>query len=57
MKISTARICLDCDEVFDGATGGFYRTVCPACASKETVLLSKFLPAMGASLFPEEKGG
>ncbi len=64
MKVSTARLCIDCDELFDGDAKGFYRTICPSCTSKETVLLTKFLPAKGITpkegvkpMRPESKGG
>ncbi len=57
MKVSTARICLDCDEVFDGDAKGFYRSVCPSCANKETVLLSKFLQPLPVLKIRKEEVG
>jgi RNA polymerase subunit RPABC4/transcription elongation factor Spt4 len=39
MKIITAAICANCDEIYDTA---LYR-VCPACASDTSMFISKFL--------------
>lgn len=50
MKLSGARICVECEEVFD-----YYRTllagtgnarVCPSCLSTSTVLLSRWVQTM-----------
>lgn len=40
MKLRTASICIDCDEVFEGS-GSDLR--CPVCASRVTAFLSKWL--------------
>jgi hypothetical protein len=38
MHLSTARLCLDCDEIHDAQT-------CPACASNAFTFLSRWVPA------------
>jgi hypothetical protein len=38
MNLSTARLCLDCDEVHDGQ-------VCPVCASETFTFISRWIPA------------
>jgi hypothetical protein len=38
MQLSTARLCLDCDEVHDAQ-------VCPVCASETFAFLSRWVPA------------
>jgi hypothetical protein len=52
MKLSSARLCLQCDELFErypdfdmnGKIIG-YRSDCPACGNTHTVPLTKWLPA------------
>ena len=39
MKVATAKICLDCDELFT-------EEECPECLNKEYVFLSKWLPPL-----------
>ncbi len=43
MKIIQTRICIDCEEVFEKGA----RT-CPACASRMTILLSKWVPPISS---------
>ncbi|RJQ21993.1 MAG: hypothetical protein C4560_02930 [Nitrospiraceae bacterium] len=50
MKLATARVCIQCEEIFDhirtlqAGTGD--ARVCPSCLSKSTVLLSKYVQTM-----------
>ena len=39
MKIDSAKICIDCNEVFDGDE----HTDCPRCASTVTVWLDRWI--------------
>jgi hypothetical protein len=43
MKLRDARLCADCDEVYE-ATGLYSR--CPACASEAFTLVSRYVPTL-----------
>ena len=43
MKVSTVRVCLDCDGVFEGA-------ICPDCAGKSSVPLSKYFKSQNSTV-------
>lgn len=40
MKLSTARFCPDCNEVFTNIGSLISKTSCPNCTNRSTVLLS-----------------
>lgn len=43
MKLRDARLCVDCDEVYEATR---LYSVCPACASKAFTLVSRFVPTL-----------
>ena len=45
MQLRVARLCLDCEEVHDGAS-------CPTCASEAFAFLSRWVPAPERRLRP-----
>jgi hypothetical protein len=48
MQLRVARLCLDCEEVHDGAS-------CPVCASEAFAYLSRWVPAPERRVRPRPK--
>jgi hypothetical protein len=42
MRLTTARLCLDCEEIH-------HDELCPACASETSVYLTRWIPQIGPS--------
>ncbi len=40
MKLAVARICIDCEEIYEGGM------VCPSCTSKSGIPLSRWIQTM-----------
>jgi len=40
MKLADARICIDCEEIYEGSI------ICPACTAKSGIPLSKWIQTM-----------
>jgi len=53
MRLSVARLCLDCEEIHEGA-------ICPVCSSETFAFLKRWVPASateaGSSRSVQEKG-
>ncbi len=43
MKLDRARLCVDCEEVFDGSENGRYRSGCPRCGSAQSFFIARWL--------------
>lgn len=55
MKLRDARLCADCDEVYE-ATGLYSR--CPACASEAFTLVSRYVPTLAEfEMWVDERQG
>lgn len=56
MKLRDARLCVDCELIFDQLRsmicGKADFTQCPECGSKSTLLLSTIIPTMAACSKP-----
>jgi hypothetical protein len=50
MRLTTARLCLDCEEIHHDES-------CPACASEASVYLARWIPQMSASSVNDARGG
>lgn len=46
MKLRDARLCIDCDEVYE-AEGTYAR--CPSCGSESFALISRWIPTLNQS--------
>lgn len=53
MKLRDARLCINCDEVYEAGIYGY----CPACGSEVFGLLSSWIPSMEDSELNEREGG
>ena len=43
MKLQDARLCLDCDCVYDSKINPLWQEICPDCSSRATYLLVNWL--------------
>jgi DNA-directed RNA polymerase subunit RPC12/RpoP len=49
MKVNTALLCLDCDELFESLTG---TTECPKCSNRSVVAVTSWIKPL-VSVFTE----